>query len=89
MKWIRVLYSDCRRFTEDQELLITAEKTFDYIEGFVIINRSGILRHWSSSFTPRDPIQAARFDSDSRTLFCLELTKNFNPDERESMNQVH
>lgn len=88
MKWIRVLYSDFTSFTEDQEILISEEKTFDYIEGFVIINRTGLLNNWRSSFKPKDPVQASQFNSDGRILFCLEMTKNFNPDETDLMNQV-
>ncbi|XP_077252222.1 cytokinin dehydrogenase 9-like [Tasmannia lanceolata] len=87
VKWIRVLYSDFSTFTKDQELLISAEKTFDYIEGFVIINRTGLLNNWRSSFSPQDPLQASHFKSDGKTLFCLELTKNFNPDETNIINQ--
>ncbi|XP_010269658.1 PREDICTED: cytokinin dehydrogenase 1-like [Nelumbo nucifera] len=87
VKWIRVLYSDFSIFVKDQEYLISAENTFDYIEGFVIINRTGLLNNWRSSFNPQDPLQASRFNSDGRTLFCLEMTKNFNPDETDAMNQ--
>ncbi|XP_020103425.1 cytokinin dehydrogenase 4 [Ananas comosus] len=88
VKWMRVLYSDFASFTEDQEMLIAAgERTFDYIEGFVIINRTGLLNNWRSSFKPRDPAQASQFDSDGRTLFCLEMTKNYDPDEAETMQQ--
>ncbi|KAG8079042.1 hypothetical protein GUJ93_ZPchr0007g5995 [Zizania palustris] len=87
VRWIRVLYSDFEAFTEDQEMLITAEKTFDYIEGFVIINRTGVLNTWRTSFKPQDPVQASQFQSDGRVLYCLELTKNFNPDEADIMEQ--
>ncbi|XP_065023031.1 cytokinin dehydrogenase 4 isoform X1 [Musa acuminata AAA Group] len=87
VKWIRVLYSDFSSFTEDQEMLISARETFDYIEGFVIINRTGLLNNWRSSFNPQDPVQASRFDSDGRILFCLEMTKNFNRDEADVMHQ--
>lgn len=69
-------------------MLISAKKTFDYIEGFVIINRTGILNNWRSSFNPQDPVQANHFKSDGKTLFCLEMTKNFNADETDIMNQV-
>ncbi|KAG0479073.1 hypothetical protein HPP92_013792 [Vanilla planifolia] len=58
VKWIRVLYSDFTIFTEDQEMLISSKKTFDYIEGF-----------------------ASRFNSEGRTLYCLEMTKNFDPND--------
>lgn len=88
MKWIRVLYSDFSTFARDQELLISREKTFDYIEGLVIINRTGLINNWRSSFNPQDPDQANQFVSDGRKLFCLELTKNFNPDEEAAIDKV-
>ncbi|KAF0914687.1 hypothetical protein E2562_031145 [Oryza meyeriana var. granulata] len=87
VRWIRVLYLDFTSFTTDQEMLISAEKTFDYIEGFVIINRTGILNNWRSSFNPQDPVRASQFESDEKVLFCLEMTKNFNPDEADIMEQ--
>lgn len=88
VKWIRILYSDFSTFTKDQELLISSEKTFDYIEGSVIINKTGILNTWRSSFHPQNRLQASHFSSDGRILFCLELTKNFDPDETDITNQV-
>ncbi|XP_061353553.1 cytokinin dehydrogenase 6-like isoform X2 [Gastrolobium bilobum] len=87
VKWIRVLYSDFTTFTRDQEQLISAENAFDYIEGFVIINRTGLLNNWRSSFNPQDPVQASHFNSDGRTLFCLELAKYFNFEEIDIVNQ--
>ncbi|KAI4300825.1 hypothetical protein L6164_034159 [Bauhinia variegata] len=87
VKWIRVLYSEFSTFTRDQEYLISLENTFDYVEGFVIINRTGLLNNWRSSFNPKDPFQASQFNSDGKTLYCLEMTKYFNPDETEAMNQ--
>lgn len=87
VKWIRVLYSDFSTFARDQEHLISAENTFDYIEGLVIVNKTGLINNWRSSFNPQDPEQAEQFVSDGRTLFCLELTKNFNPgDEAAAAN---
>lgn len=88
MKWIRVLYSDFSTFARDQERLISADNTFDYIEGLVIKNRTGLINNWRSSFNPQDPEQAKHFVSDGRTLFCLELTKNFNPDEEADIDKV-
>lgn len=83
-----MLYSEFSIFAKDQEYLISLENTFDYIEGFVIMNRTGILNNWRSSFNPKDPLQASQFNSDGRTLYCLEMAKYFNPDEAEVMNQV-
>ncbi|XP_041028618.1 cytokinin dehydrogenase 1-like isoform X1 [Juglans microcarpa x Juglans regia] len=88
VKWIRVLYSEFSIFSNDQEHLISSENTFDYVEGFVIINRTGLLNNWGSSFSPKDPLQAREFSSDGRTLYCLEMVKYFNPDETKTMNQI-
>lgn len=88
VKWIRVLYSEFSIFASDQEYLISLKNTFDYVEGFVIKNRTGILDNWRSSFDPKDPFQASQFNSDGRTFYCLEMAKYFNPDEAEVMNHV-
>ncbi|GAV76181.1 FAD_binding_4 domain-containing protein/Cytokin-bind domain-containing protein [Cephalotus follicularis] len=87
VKWIRVLYADFATFVKDQEQLISAENAFDYIEGFVIMNRTSLLNNWRSSFNPQDPVQANEFKSDGKTLFCLELAKYFNPNELDAVNQ--
>lgn len=83
-----MLYSEFSTFTRDQEYLVSLNNTFDYIEGFVIINRTGILNNWRSSFDPKNQLQASQFSSDGKTLYCLEMAKYFNPDEAEAMNQV-
>ncbi|KAF6161695.1 hypothetical protein GIB67_042375 [Kingdonia uniflora] len=88
VKWIKALYTDFSTFTRDQEHLISLEDTFDYIEGFVIINRTGLLNNWRSSFSPQDPIEASKFNSEGRTLFCIEIAKYFNPNKRETINLV-
>ncbi|KAH6794579.1 cytokinin oxidase/dehydrogenase 1 [Perilla frutescens var. hirtella] len=77
VKWIRALYSDFSTFINDQERLISSPNSFDYVEGFVVINRTGLLNNWRSSFNPRDPVQANQFSSEGRILFCLELAKYF------------
>lgn len=88
MKWIRVLYDEFSKFSNDQERLISSKDSFDYIEGLVIINRTGLLNNWRSSFNPKDPLQASRFTSEGKTLYCLEIAKYFSPDESDIMNQV-
>ncbi|KAF2289336.1 hypothetical protein GH714_034993 [Hevea brasiliensis] len=75
------------KLSNDQEYLISSENSVDYIEGFVIINRTGLLNNWRTSFSPKDPLQASQFISDGRTLYCLEIAKYFNPDESDIMNQ--
>ncbi|KAK3217945.1 hypothetical protein Dsin_011915 [Dipteronia sinensis] len=87
VKWIRVLYSEFSIFSRDQEHLISIENSFDYIEGFVIINRTGLLNNWRSSFNPKDPLLASQFNSDGKILYCLEMAIYFNPDENNIMNQ--
>ncbi|KAF9596889.1 hypothetical protein IFM89_013937 [Coptis chinensis] len=89
VKWIRVVYMDFFMFTKDQEHLISSKKTFDFIEGFVAINRSGLLNNWRSSFSPRYPLEASQFNSDGKILFCLEMAMYFTPSETDNnTNQV-
>lgn len=83
-----MLYSDFPTFIGDQEHLISSEDSFDYVEGLVIINRAGLLNNWRSTFSPKDPVQANQFNSEGRTLFCLEVAKYFNPKEADTMDQV-
>ncbi|XP_059311672.1 cytokinin dehydrogenase 6-like [Lycium ferocissimum] len=87
VKWIRVLYSDFSTFARDQEHLISAAKTFDYVEGLVIKNKTGLVNNWRASFDPQDPVQASHFVSDGRTLYCLELTINLYPEKADTINQ--
>ncbi|CAH2062955.1 unnamed protein product [Thlaspi arvense] len=89
VKWMRVLYLDFYAFARDQERLVLGGTKFDYIEGFVIINRTGLLDNWRLSFTPEDPLQASQFKSDGRTLYCLEVARYFKlDDDKDVMNQV-
>ncbi|EPS73626.1 hypothetical protein M569_01132 [Genlisea aurea] len=82
VKWIRALYSDFSTFTADQEALISSENdAFDYVEGFVIINRTGLLNNWRSSFNPRDPVLAEEFTSEGKILYCLEVAKYFSQED--------
>lgn len=83
-----MLYSDFNTFTRDQEHLISSESTFDYIEGFVIINRTGLLNNWRSSFSPQDPLQASQFESGGQTFFCLEVAKYFNLGQTDTIIEV-
>ncbi|KAL9232603.1 hypothetical protein vseg_007697 [Gypsophila vaccaria] len=87
VKWIRVLYSDFQVFTKDQEQLISSDHSLDYIEGFVIINRTGLVKSWASSFSPKDPLQASQFSSEGKTLYCLEMAMYFNPEDTAVKNQ--
>ncbi|KAH9616518.1 hypothetical protein KSS87_005246 [Heliosperma pusillum] len=87
VKWIRVLYSDFHIFTKDQEQLIALEYSFDYIEGFVIMNRTRLVDSWRSTFSPKDPLHASQFRSEGKILYCLELAMYFNPEDMNVMNQ--
>ncbi|KAG0477409.1 hypothetical protein HPP92_014250 [Vanilla planifolia] len=51
-------------------------------------NKTGLLNIWRSSFKPQDPVQASRFNSEGRTLYCLEMTKNFDPNDPDMAMQV-
>ncbi|GAB2295570.1 Cytokinin dehydrogenase 1 [Dionaea muscipula] len=84
VKWIRVLYTEFNSFTKDQECLISLENGFDYIEGFVIINKTDLVNNWRSSFNPKDPVQASLFTSEGKTLYCLEMVKYISPDTKDA-----
>ncbi|KAJ6700029.1 CYTOKININ DEHYDROGENASE 1-LIKE ISOFORM X1 [Salix purpurea] len=86
VKWIRALYDEFSKFSNDQEHLIS-KNSFDYIEGLVIINRTGLLNNWRSSFNPKEPLQASQFISEGKILYCLEIAKYFNPNESDVMSQ--
>ena len=92
VRWIRVLYSDFEVFTRDQEYLISKSDrghSFDYIEGFVILGNGDLLNNWRSSmFTPQNPVNVSTLSTKGRVLYCLELTKNYNQNERVNVGQV-
>eukprot|EP00253_Pinus_taeda_P003481 PITA_03481 len=81
VRWIRVLYSDFKVFTKDQEYLISrpmGELMFDYVEGFVILNNGGLLSHWRSSFfSPQNPVKVKNLSTKGRVLYCLEMAMNY------------
>ncbi|KAI4363977.1 hypothetical protein MLD38_020126 [Melastoma candidum] len=81
VKWIRMLYHEFSTFSMDQEHLMSSKETFDYMEGFVVINRTGLLNNWRSSFSPKDPVRASQFNSDGKILYCLEVAKYFDRNE--------
>ena len=72
----------------EQEKLISSDNSFDYIEGFVIINRTGLVNNSRSTFSPKDPLQASQFISEGKTLYCLEMAKYFNSEDANIINQV-
>eukprot|EP00253_Pinus_taeda_P001187 PITA_01187 len=81
VRWIRVLYSDFKVFTTDQEYLISrpiGDLTFDYVEGFVIVNNEGLLSNWRSSFfSPQNPVKMKNLNTKGRVLYCLEMAMNY------------
>nr|GEV39811.1 cytokinin dehydrogenase 5 [Tanacetum cinerariifolium] len=89
VRWIRVLYSNFSAFTHDQEYLISLHdqpqsQKFDYVEGFVIVDK-GLINNWRSSFfSPKNPVKISSMKAGGDVLYCLEITKNYydwsNPD---------
>lgn len=85
VKWIRLLYTDVVAYTADAESIILlpddGSATFDFQEGFVNINKVGLLKYWMTSFpfVPKDPAGAEQFVSDDEVLYCLEVAKYFDP----------
>ncbi|CAK9192296.1 unnamed protein product [Sphagnum troendelagicum] len=97
VRWIRAMYSDFEVFKRDQEMLISEVEdqlhTFDYVEGFVMMNNQDPTNGWksvpfspdadqavsamSSSTLPADPDAAAAAAS-SRVLYYLEAAVGYN-----------
>ncbi|KAI9113254.1 hypothetical protein K1719_015779 [Acacia pycnantha] len=92
VRWIRVLYSNFSAFTKDQEFLISlhekpAKERFDYVEGFVIVDE-GLINNWRSSFfSPSNPVKIESLKSDEGVLYCLEITRNYQEDDADTIDQ--
>ncbi|KAI3440039.1 Cytokinin dehydrogenase, partial [Psidium guajava] len=92
VRWIRVLYSNFSSFTRDQEHLTSlhgepASKKFDYVEGFVIVDE-GLINNWRSSFfSPSNPVKISSLDTDGGVLYCLEVTKNYDESNVDTVDQ--
>lgn len=86
VRWIRVVYSDFEEFRTDQELLISLpeERTFDYIEGFVLTNNDDPINGWSSVLL--SPSNSS-FDfkliphTAGPMLYCLEVALHYDHTE--------
>ncbi|KAL8260541.1 hypothetical protein R6Q59_028494 [Mikania micrantha] len=88
VKWMKVVYMDFTTFTKDQEQLISYDtSSFDYVEGFVLINRTGLLNNWRSSFKNKDSAQASQFVSEEKIVFCLEIAKYFKQEDMGTIDQ--
>ncbi|KAI7745125.1 hypothetical protein M8C21_003764 [Ambrosia artemisiifolia] len=88
VKWMKVLYMDFTTFTKDQEQLISSNSSFDYVEGFVLINQTGHLNNWRSSFKNKDPALASRVVSNGKPIFCLEIAKYYKQEDIDTIDQV-
>ncbi len=91
MRWIRAVYSDFEVFRRDQEMLISEMEdqlhTFDYIEGFVVMNNQDPINGLKSvPFSP-DADQAVSAMSSSMlpaaaaassVLYYLEAAVGYN-----------
>jgi cytokinin dehydrogenase len=83
VRWMRAMYSDFEVFKKDQEMLISAMQdpllTFDFIEGFVVMNNEDPTNGWKSvPFSP-DQITASMLPPDaSSVLYFLEITLGYN-----------
>lgn len=94
VKWIRVLYSDFDVFSHDQEYLISQPhgETFDYIEGFMVVNSDSLIENWRSSlFKPQKMTSTNNSGSQPRRgdqlVYYLEVTKNYNASEADLVDK--
>ncbi|CAJ1973269.1 unnamed protein product [Sphenostylis stenocarpa] len=92
VRWIRVLYSNFGRFCKDQEYLISlhgkaGRERFDYVEGFVIVDE-GLINNWRSSFfSASNPVKITSLNADGGVLYCLEITKNYDQENADSVDE--
>lgn len=92
VRWIRVLYSNFSTFSKDQEFLISlhgkpASERFDYVEGFVIVDE-GLVNNWRSSFfSSSNPVKISSIKGDGGVLYCLEITKNYDQGNGDSVDE--
>ncbi|RDX78181.1 Cytokinin dehydrogenase 5, partial [Mucuna pruriens] len=92
VRWIRVLYSNFATFCKDQEYLISLHgkaggQRFDYVEGFVIVDE-GLINNWRSSFfSASNPVKITSLNADGGVLYCLEITKNYNQGNADSVDE--
>lgn len=72
VRWFRLIYSDFTMFMRDQELLISMDNGFDYIEGSLIMDQS-LSSGWRSSFfSTRDLQRIGQVASRHGAIYCLE-----------------
>lgn len=95
VRWMRLVYAEFEEFTRDAEFLVTRRdsSSFDYVEGFVFLNRDDPIDGWPSVPLASDQ----RFD-DSRipptagpVLYCLEVglhTRNRDANVNSDIDEV-
>lgn len=78
VRWMRALYTDFATFKTDQELLISANKPFDYVEGFVVKNDANTVNGWGAVPFERTDINEAMIPAEAESImYCLEVTKAY------------
>ncbi|KAM3397233.1 cytokinin dehydrogenase 7 isoform X1 [Capsicum galapagoense] len=91
VRWIRVVYSEFDEFTRDAELLIMSEESFNYVEGFVIVNSDNPVTGWPSvplaSNQSFDPTHLPK--KTGPVLYFLELALHYNKhDDSSTVNTL-
>ncbi|XP_055820353.1 cytokinin dehydrogenase 7 [Solanum dulcamara] len=91
VRWIRVVYSEFDEFTNDAELLIMSQESFNYVEGFVLLNSDDPITGWPSvplnSNQIFDPIHLPK--KTGSALYCLEVALHYNnQDDLSTINMV-
>ncbi|CAA0834974.1 Cytokinin dehydrogenase 3 [Striga hermonthica] len=87
-KWVRLMYSDFSKFTDDQEHLISINGGPNYVEGSIITDHSPP-NNWRSSFySPSDQSRIFSLVQKNRGLiYSLELVKYYDHDNANTIDQ--
>lgn len=90
VRWIRLVYTDFKDFTQDQERLISNRSAgFDYVEGFVVTNNNDPAAGWAQVPLPEGAFFNHRLlpTNAGPMLYCLEVAKYFNPCDAPMLDQ--
>lgn len=82
-RWIRLVYWKLQDFMHDQELLISLPpgETFDYIEGFVVVNANDSINGWPSiPLLPNQSFYTSLIPSTAGPLlYAIEVAYYYDP----------
>ncbi|KAG6508708.1 cytokinin dehydrogenase 5-like [Zingiber officinale] len=88
VRWVRLIYTDFKAFSHDQERLISVIEGLNYVEGSVIMANS-LINNWRSSFYLEEDIKRIKELSEEHgAVYCLEVAKYYDHATANSINEA-